>query len=192
MNLWRYIQGSRKGKEANRIEKEAMHDPFLADALAGYEQVKGDHSKRVRDIRKNLPRQTLQNLYSYQVLGIVACLVVLISIVAFFHVYRQNFQKRYQIAEFFDPGLSETPEPVIGMKKYGEYLKNELRRPSDECRDVKGKVVFQFAVDPNGRPYNFVVLKSLCASADEEAIRLVKEGPDWTAGDREVEVEVNF
>jgi len=40
MNLLTYIQGKRKGKEAHRIEKEAMRDPFLADALEGYDEVK--------------------------------------------------------------------------------------------------------------------------------------------------------
>ena len=33
MKLSDYIRGFRKGKEAHRLEKEAMRDPFLADAL---------------------------------------------------------------------------------------------------------------------------------------------------------------
>ena len=32
MKLSDYIRGFRKGKEAHRLEKEAMRDPFLADA----------------------------------------------------------------------------------------------------------------------------------------------------------------
>ena len=32
MKLLDYIRGARKGKEAHRLEKEAMRDPFLADA----------------------------------------------------------------------------------------------------------------------------------------------------------------
>ena len=35
MKLSDYIRGFRKGKEAHRLEKEAMRDPFLADALKG-------------------------------------------------------------------------------------------------------------------------------------------------------------
>ena len=30
MKLLDYIRGARKGKEAHRLEKEAMRDPFLA------------------------------------------------------------------------------------------------------------------------------------------------------------------
>ena len=33
MKLLDYIRGLRKGKEAHRLEKESMKDPFLADAM---------------------------------------------------------------------------------------------------------------------------------------------------------------
>ena len=202
MNLWGYIQGIRKGKEANRIEKEAMRDPFLADALAGYEQVKGDHSQQIKNIQKSLPHQTLQNIYSFQVLSVAACLVMLISIVAFFYVYRQNAIKPYLVTEFFESDLSaestseseliQTPKPIISQKEYQEYLKKELVRPTDECKDLKGKVVLRFNINQEGRPYNFIILNSLCASADKEAIRLIKEGPAWTTGNKKVEMEIEF
>mgnify|MGYP001527627235 CR=1 FL=1 len=39
MKLLDYIRGLRKGKEAHRLEKESMKDPFLADAMDGYGQV---------------------------------------------------------------------------------------------------------------------------------------------------------
>lgn len=39
MKLLDYIRGLRKGKEAHRLEKESMQDPFLADAMDGYNQV---------------------------------------------------------------------------------------------------------------------------------------------------------
>lgn len=33
MKLLDYIRGTRKGKEVHRLQKEAMRDPFLADAM---------------------------------------------------------------------------------------------------------------------------------------------------------------
>lgn len=399
MSLWRYIQGFRKGREANRIEKEAMEDPFLADALDGYEQVKGDHSKKIKNIEKKIPHQTLHNLYSNQVLGVAACLIVLISAGTFFYVYQRNLTKSYQITEFSDSNLppelayekressepakeenlevgsppaiqftpptiskdeevrneelmlsqqelieaekditaaiadknidiaeiqehkviveedtkseqlavnattpalrsrikgeitdekgepligasvsidgtnkgtitdtsgyfeietndkekikiaylgyesvtlpadtsqtiliamkedkqlleevvvvnaygkktkdiaasthkesqeaivSKTPEPIVGKKNYQNYLKEALKYPTDDCKDVKGKVVIQFNVDSEGRPHNLIILQSLCESADKEAIRLIKEGSAWTLGDKEVKMEIKF
>lgn len=86
-----------------------------------------------------------------------------------------------------------TPEPVIGMRKYRKYLKENLIRPTDKaCADAKGKVVLTFLVDAKGRPYQIEVKDSLCESCDKEAIRLIQEGPDWTIGNQSVEVTVKF
>ena len=51
MRLSDYIQGLRKGKEAHRLEKESMKDPFLADAIDGYNQVEGNHEQRIEQLR---------------------------------------------------------------------------------------------------------------------------------------------
>lgn len=56
MKLWHYIQGNRKGKEAHRIEKEAMKDPFLADALEGYEKTQGNHQREVAKLQKSITK----------------------------------------------------------------------------------------------------------------------------------------
>ena len=47
MKLLDYIRGLRKGKEAHRLERESMRDPFLADAMDGYSQVEGNHEQQV-------------------------------------------------------------------------------------------------------------------------------------------------
>lgn len=87
----------------------------------------------------------------------------------------------------------QTPEPIIGKRKYQKYLKDSLIRPTDEsCKDVKGEVILSFLIDKEGKPQNITVTKGLCESADKEAIRLIKEGPKWTAGKLPVEVKVKF
>ena len=85
------------------------------------------------------------------------------------------------------------PDPVIGKRKYRKYLRDNLIRPTDEkCRTVKGKVTLSFFVDKKGNPQRIVVIKSLCTSADKEAIRLIKEGPKWTPSIVPVEIKVKF
>jgi hypothetical protein len=86
-----------------------------------------------------------------------------------------------------------TPEPVIGKKAYNNYLKESLIRPNDnECKNVKGNVILQFSVDSNGHPANIRVIKSLCQSADNEAIRLLTNGEGWTQGNKETQITVRF
>ncbi len=58
MNLLSYIQGRRKGKEAHRIEKNAMQDPFLADALEGFDTVPGDHAKVIGQLQQLVKDQS--------------------------------------------------------------------------------------------------------------------------------------
>lgn len=88
---------------------------------------------------------------------------------------------------------SLTPKPVIGMRQYRKYLKENLIHPTDTaCAKAKGKVVLIFLVDKEGRPYHIEVKQSLCESADKEAIRLIQEGPDWTRGNKLAEITVKF
>lgn len=88
---------------------------------------------------------------------------------------------------------SDIPQPVIGQKAFKQYLKNHLIHPSNgECAHVKGKVLLTFWINKKGRPVSISVKKSLCATADKEAIRLINEGPDWTLGNEQVEVSIRF
>lgn len=87
----------------------------------------------------------------------------------------------------------QTPQPVIGKRKYKKYLEENLIRPDDDkCKDVKGEVVLAFFVDRAGKPQNITVVHGLCESADKEAVRLVKEGPKWTFGNLPARVTVHF
>ncbi|WP_294551976.1 carboxypeptidase-like regulatory domain-containing protein [uncultured Bacteroides sp.] len=86
----------------------------------------------------------------------------------------------------------QTPQPVIGKRKYKKYLEENLIRPNDKCKDVKGEVVLAFFVDRAGKPQNITVVHGLCESADKEAVRLVKEGPKWTFGNLPTRVTVHF
>ncbi|WP_291584513.1 carboxypeptidase-like regulatory domain-containing protein [Bacteroides sp.] len=92
-----------------------------------------------------------------------------------------------------EPLTMPEPVPVIGFKAYKKYLKKNRIRPTDEeCAKVKGEVVLTFHVDKKGRPVNIKIKNTLCASADKEAIRLVEDGPDWLAGNKEVTLNIKF
>ena len=85
-----------------------------------------------------------------------------------------------------------TPQPEMGDSAYRSYLNSNMIRPTDECANVKGRVVLNFYVDSSGRPYNIEVRRSLCPSADQEAIRLVREGGRWTTGDGQARLSIKF
>jgi TonB family protein len=71
-------------------------------------------------------------------------------------------------------------EPEGGRDAYSEYLQQKLKYPEQALKNqVEGKVTVQFTVDPNGKLGNFKVIHSLGFGCDDEAIRLIREGPAW-------------
>ncbi len=54
MKFQDYIKGGRKGREAQRIEMEAMRDPLLHDAVEGYDRVPGDHDAVLERLRERI------------------------------------------------------------------------------------------------------------------------------------------
>jgi hypothetical protein len=70
----------------------------------------------------------------------------------------------------------EEPEPADGWINYNTYLANNIELPDNPA---KGQVELSFDVDLDCNPVNIKVEKSLCQKCDEEATRLIKQGPKW-------------
>ncbi|NOT74862.1 MAG: TonB family protein [Cyclobacteriaceae bacterium] len=95
-----------------------------------------------------------------------------------------------QLSEVVVTGVStkESENPVIktaspegGIKAYNKYLEDSVRYPRQAlAQQIKGRVIVQFSIDPNGVLSDFNVIKKLGYGCDEEVLRLVKEGPKWT------------
>lgn len=93
--------------------------------------------------------------------------------------------------------LYQPPVPKEGYDRYQEYLIKNVRYPaSAAARNVTGKVKVSFRVMPDGTLTDFKITRRLQPDCDAEALRIVKEGPEWTpASDRKatrVQVEVPF
>ncbi len=67
--------------------------------------------------------------------------------------------------------------PSIPMSEFKKYLKDNTRY--DESNEVKGKVTVRFDILNNGQLINFEIKRSLNDYYDQEAIRLIKDGPEW-------------
>ena len=75
------------------------------------------------------------------------------------------------------PPVRVGAKPVHGRSDYKRYLESNIRIPADS---LKGRVIVEFDVRPNGDLSNFTIKKGLKTEYDLEAIRLIKEGPKWT------------
>ena len=74
----------------------------------------------------------------------------------------------------------DTLEPEEGYDSFDDYIATNLNVPDEyKTKAIPGEVQLSFDVDRHGQPTNITVVKSLCQKCDEEAIRLLKEGPKW-------------
>jgi TonB family protein len=77
------------------------------------------------------------------------------------------------------------PKPQGGYSKYNKYLKENSIYPKEAIdNNIEGKVSLEFYVNPDGSIDSITVTKGLGFGLDEEAARLVKEGPSWQPGKR--------
>lgn len=68
--------------------------------------------------------------------------------------------------------------PVIGLPAFYRYLENNKKILPDSIHN-QGEVVISFIVREDGALSDFKIEKSLSKQTDNEAIRLIKEGPAW-------------
>ena len=85
MNLKQYIRGRRRGKAARDLEKEALNDPFLNDAIDGYDAVPGDHSRHLENLHRKVSRSSLERADFRRLAGLVAGLLILFAVNFFFY-----------------------------------------------------------------------------------------------------------
>lgn len=83
MKLRDYIQGKRRGKEANALERKSLNDSFLQDAIDGFDAVEGEHWPAIEALGKLVDERTgnkkTQRFGRRQWIAIAASFVLLIG-----------------------------------------------------------------------------------------------------------------
>ncbi|WP_080054114.1 M56 family metallopeptidase [Spirosoma aerolatum] len=76
--------------------------------------------------------------------------------------------------------VEQHPEFPGGMAKLGEYLSENLKYPEAAIKaKVQGKVFVNFVVTTKGEITDVKILRGIGHGADEEAIRVVEQMPNW-------------
>lgn len=99
-------------------------------------------------------------------------------------------------AELEDPVLLEndkkgsTPVPQTGWSLFNQQIANNLTRDRESLS--RGEVILAFTISKSGKPTNIRVVRSLQPPNDQEAVRLLRQGPDWSGNSRSGEVRIIF
>ena len=116
MKLLDYIRGLRKGKEAHRLERESMQDPFLADAMDGYSQVEGNHEQRIEKLRMQVSAHSAKKKNTRAITwSIAACMVIGFGISSYFLFLKKSMTDEVFIAKesvstrLAEPAVPPTP-----------------------------------------------------------------------------------
>ena len=86
------------------------------------------------------------------------------------------------------------PVPQGGLETFYKYLMENLKYPEKAKAEGKeGKVFVEFIVRKNGAIEQVKVIKGFDESCDEEALRVIRQSPDWIPGyqdDKAVDVRL--
>lgn len=75
------------------------------------------------------------------------------------------------------------PSPMGGMNEFYKYVGKKMKYPNQARRmGIEGRVFVQFVVDKQGRLTEVQAIKGIGGGCDEEAVRVVKNTPQWSPG----------
>ncbi|NML22120.1 hypothetical protein HHL16_14650 [Pseudoflavitalea sp. G-6-1-2] len=90
---------------------------------------------------------------------------------------RRRSSKIRKVASEASSIIKQNAEPAYGWITYNKYLQDNVRK--SVAGSTSGDVLVSFSVNRKGELSEFTILRSLTEAADNEAIRLIKDGPGW-------------
>jgi len=79
--------------------------------------------------------------------------------------------------------VEQMPEPVIGFDAFYAYIVRTLKYPPAARRmGLEGKVFVQFLINKKGDLLDPIIIRGISDEIDQEAIRVIKNGPKWKPG----------
>ena len=147
MSIIEYIRGRRHGEEAQKLERESMRDPFLSDAIDGFDSVNGNHVERIEDIRRQIIRKAHRNNRWFTYAGIAASLVFIISVGGYFllnetqdhFIAQSDYLNKSEAASeqiAAEPVIINEEERIVAKEKFSDKIvMQEEQRASEERRE---------------------------------------------------------
>ncbi|WP_231426775.1 MULTISPECIES: energy transducer TonB [Pedobacter] len=92
-----------------------------------------------------------------------------------------NSVKAQKIYDFVS--VDKQPEFPGGITKFYEYLGKEIKYPEvAKSNKTHGKVFLSFIVEKTGKLSNVNIVRKLSKETDAEALRVIKNSPNWNPG----------
>lgn len=187
-----YIHGLMGKEEMFQLEKEALEDPFLQDAIDGYRLQNGVDARQLSLLQQRLNRRIENTIatrhaqyYTWQRLAIGAAagvlFVVLLALLYFKHfngkaerttdVTLSEPENLVAIEPLLDGGDAT---PVDGWKVFEQYLNNQVKDAGNG-----GEIIINFRIGKDGLPEQIRAEGAPDQALVNEAVRLLRSGAKW-------------
>jgi hypothetical protein len=209
ISIKNYLEGKLSPQESHDLEKRALDDPFLADAIEGFSISKIPADSQLSILQRRLEEHiALQQEkksslnFSWQRLSIAAA-AGLLFITAGILFWMYHFQqKQSQVSQGVEVNISEV-SPQLG-NRYSQKLSERVTvyftdlagtQPQPESgwksygeyfdknlqtgNSTKGDVIVGFHISSSGKAEDIKIIKGFNQASEAEAIHLIKDGPSW-------------
>jgi|GEM_PF-6747348 len=144
MKLIDYIKGDRRGREAHRTELDAMSDPFLSEAIEGFDAVDGDHDQTISRLRDRVDacsagrsRPARRRTF---VLSAAAVAVLCLAIGGLYFVLQNENQPSPMMGSVYDSLKNKDTNAVIALDSRREQLSAEIQEVPAVERNLQAQV----------------------------------------------------
>ena len=173
MKFLDYIKGIRKGKDAHRIEYDAMSDPFWADAIEGFDSIEGDHANRIAQMQARIAAKTTPKKKKSGVWRIAVAAVAFIAVLTGYFTL-MNHETSMVVASCDNCFINiYAPEDYIERKRLELTLQQEVD-PAAQATAIVNIENLRDVIAPVERmtvyiPGNYAYSKS--TKSEEEELR---------------------
>ena len=158
MQVRKYLNGELDAKAMHRLEHDALDDPFLMDALEGFETVPKNQEANLADLTARLQQRTEQKkgrVISWQIWTIAASVLVVLTIGGLW-IKRNSPEQAKQLAELTKdktqvaikdtvatPPPHTTQENLLANNVAKQPVLTSADRPATTRKYTAGKSVYQ-------------------------------------------------
>lgn len=189
-------------EEMHALEREALADPFLQDAIDGYEMQQGVDAKSLSLLQQRLERRIAEHArrknrfyFSWQRLavGLVAA-VMFITVCTLLLIRHLPYKQHSNVTEveLMDDVLTRIvvhtmpngdAYPVEGWEAFSEFVSEHY-----SGINVEKQLEVRFEVGWDGVPFNIQPKIGRTEPIHEEVIRILQSGPKWQGKEGHIEI----
>src|SRR5690606_3882738 len=207
VRIQRYLNGELSREEMYELEREALDDPLLQDAIDGYRLQQHVSHRQLSLLQQRLASRIAGQakerdafFFGWQRLGVAAtaCVLMVLVLVLLWMRHQPAQQRagekevhvelstpeslvRAHAVAAIGPGLDAIP--VDGWDAFNAYLNDRLAGTS-----LKGKTTLSFDINAQGMPMNIQVVDDTDTTLLKEIQQLLETGPRWNGSRGQVEI----